>query len=141
MSSKLLKSIIFLTLISLASFLASCNKTEEAPLPDIYLRGNFNEWSTSLPFQKVEGDWYVQLKLNQGTYSFKVGDQNWSVINLGILPAATINLGDEVALSNFGQDLTINILEDETNLVFILHKSGEGAFSIKVIKGTIKVPE
>ncbi len=51
----------------------------------IYLRGDFNKWSTSTPFkiQKKKTLRIAKLYINPGKYLFKMADADWKSINIG----------------------------------------------------------
>lgn len=53
------------------------------PLPEIYLRGYFNNWQTTHPFTLGNDGLYYMIDVTIGEEEFKIGDSNWGRIDFG----------------------------------------------------------
>ncbi len=86
----------------------SIESCPDAPFSEqLYLRGDFNSWSSSSDYAMTYycDGYYANVDLN-GTYSFKIADENWSTAtSFGVMADS------ESALSY----LTENVLSSDTN--------------------------
>lgn len=96
----------------------------------IYLRGQMNGWDTSTPFTFQGNDTYgLAVDLEAGTYEFKIADVNFSTANIG--GGFNVPLGQQVTLSNFGNNLTITVpSDDEYRFELIATDSGSPLLTI-----------
>jgi hypothetical protein len=104
-------------------------------LPQLYLRGDMNDWSVDLPFERVsENKRQVVVKLDAGTYGFKVAMADWSVLSLGPSHASQASLddGQVIQLSSTPDLLTVTVQQSGT-YVFDLYLSG-GTLGISVTR-------
>ncbi|WP_166425627.1 alpha-1,6-glucosidase domain-containing protein [Paraglaciecola sp. 20A4] len=77
----------------------------------IYLRGDFNEWDTSLPFSYLGKDTYaVNADLLHGDYQFKIADQDFAAVNIG--GEFTVPVAAPVILSNGANNLSLSLIAD-----------------------------
>lgn len=77
----------------------------------VYLRGGMNAWDTSLPLEYVGNDVYrIEVSLLEGTYEFKLADENFDVANIG--GGISVGAGQSATLTNGGNNLTLNIISD-----------------------------
>ena len=77
----------------------------------IYLRGDFNEWDTSLPFSYQGNDTYVvNADLLQGDYQFKIADQDFAAVNIG--GEFTVPVAAPAILSNGANNLSLSLIAD-----------------------------
>ncbi|WP_338520217.1 alpha-1,6-glucosidase domain-containing protein [Alteromonas gracilis] len=77
----------------------------------VYLRGGMNAWDTSLPLEYVGNDVYrIEVSLLEGTYEFKLADENFDVANIG--GGVSVGAGQSATLTNGGNNLTLNIISD-----------------------------
>lgn len=84
----------------------------------IYLRGDFNSWDTSLPFNYQGNDSYeLDVDLLQGDYQFKIADQNFAAVNIG--GEFTVPIGSPATLTNGANNLSLSLIADG-NYKFVL---------------------
>lgn len=99
--------------------LAKLRETEEAK-KRAYLRGDFNEWGTSAPFESVGGDqlYKVSAYIRPGEHKFKIADAAWDKINIGSPP------GVKVVLIPGGKKHTVAAGENAADLFIQVEKAG-----------------
>jgi pullulanase len=77
----------------------------------LYLRGSMNNWGTDRVFSYQGNDRYtLETELVAGDYDFKIADQDFATANIG--GGFNVAIGNPATLSNQGNNLTLNILED-----------------------------
>lgn len=94
------------------------------PLPTIYLRGTFNGWGLTHPFTKQSDGSYVinNLNIERGeSCKFKIGDENWSAVNLGGDASRTLEIGKVYNLVEVGSN--IDLPRDISNATMIVNPS------------------
>ena len=93
---------------------------------DIFLRGSFNGWAASDDFILVpsQNDCFASVQmLDAGEYSFKIGDENWSKVDIGGLENRALSLGENSVTNRFTGDIAqpVNlslVLSEDTELKF-----------------------
>tara|TARA_R110000737_G_scaffold43716_1_gene64235 strand:+ start:6664 stop:10716 length:4053 start_codon:yes stop_codon:yes gene_type:complete len=97
----------------------------------IYLRGEFNEWDTSLPFGYQGNDTYaVDANLLQGDYQFKIADQDFAVVNIG--GEFTVPVAAPAILSNGANNLSLSLIADG-NYQFVLDAANNANPTLTII--------
>jgi pullulanase len=97
----------------------------------IYLRGDFNSWDTSLPFNYQGNDTYtIDATLLQGDYQFKIADQNFAVVNIG--GEFTMPVGSPATLTNGANNLSLSLIADG-NYKFVLDAANSVNPSLTII--------
>lgn len=111
------------------------------PVPDpvetpIYLRGSFNNWTLTTPFEYDESDglYYVR-EISTGDSDFKIADEKWSVYDFGS-NGELLSLGVPYKLAMVGDN--INVSEPLEDVDFILDLNGP---TLTVIKHINEQPE
>ncbi len=105
------------------------NQEDIPPFGDteIYLRGTMNNWGNDGLTEADNfiydgnGKYTANYELTAGTYSFKIADENWSVVNLGF-DQITFT-ASSIQGENDGGNIAITIA-DEANYQFSLDASG-----------------
>jgi Zn-dependent metalloprotease len=91
--------------------------------PPVLLRGDMNDWGTELAFEKNDdGSYVLQTSIDAGTYTFKIANDNWAIMDLGASREEDrlISLNSSVALSNNAASPFILNVTQSTVLVFAL---------------------
>lgn len=97
----------------------------------IYLRGDFNTWSTSLPFAYQGNDSYeLDAAFLQGDYQFKIANQDFSSVNLG--GEFTMPIGSSATLTNGANNLSLSLIADG-NYKFVLDATDINNPSLTII--------
>jgi CubicO group peptidase (beta-lactamase class C family) len=79
-----------------------------------YLRGSMNNWSTKNQMIATGKDRYsTSVSLKPGSYEFKLGSEDFNIIDLGGSPAMQdVSVGAEKLLLPVGRNLKINIVQE-----------------------------
>lgn len=81
-------------------------------LPAIYLRGNFNEWSTSHPLARISDGIYAIEGVNiekdpAGDNKFKIATSDWKTVDLGATKNVEFVIGEEYPLEVGGGNIEL----------------------------------
>lgn len=112
----------------------------DAPAPDIYLRGGFNDWGTSADymFTPVSGqnDVYTgSFNVPEGNWEFKVADSDWGTVNYGANWGE--GLGDVTLYRNV--DFMTDLVAEGANFVLTNWKGGEMDVTVDLGNKTITI--
>ncbi len=101
----------------------------EPPVPygdtEIFLRGQFNGWSTDAMNYIGGGVYEGFLELEAGTYAFKIASEDWSTVDIAA-PAGQ----SEVVL---GESLTLSAAGGLPNLEITIAEAGEYRFALDAL--------
>lgn len=91
---------------------------------EIFVRGDMNGWGTTNPLTYVGGGVYeTTITLAAGSYSFKVANASWDVVNLGSpSDTAVLVATDKTLVPGSNDNLSISIT-DETSYIFSVDAS------------------
>jgi pullulanase len=79
-------------------------------VPMLYLRGDFNGWSTRHPMQRVEADrWVIDVGLPAGRQGFKLADAQWQAVDLGGDGSEPVTPGRWLPLQGKGSNLPLDV--------------------------------
>ncbi len=104
---------------------ARYERVAEPPIPvdstAFYLRGSMNDWNTKNQMLPAgEGHYSASVSLKPGSYEFKLGSEDFNMIDLGGSPAfQNIAVGSSKTLLPNGRNLQLNI-EREGRYEFVL---------------------
>ncbi|MEP1446080.1 MAG: pullulanase-type alpha-1,6-glucosidase [Paraglaciecola sp.] len=98
---------------------------------NIYLRGDFNGWDTSLPFSYQGNDTYeLNTALLQDDYQFKIANQDFSDVNLG--GGFAMPVGSPATLTNGGNNLSLSLIA-QGSYKFVLDATDTNNPSLTII--------
>jgi hypothetical protein len=79
-------------------------------MPALYLRGDFNDWSTRHPMQRGEADrWVIEVGLPAGRQGFKLADAQWLSVDLGGDGSGSVTPGRWQTLHVQGNNLPLDV--------------------------------
>jgi hypothetical protein len=103
----------------------SVNASASVPL---LLRGDMNDWGLDLPFTPAGDALRVSVRLEPGTYGFKIASPDWYAADLG--PAAS-------SMSLVGSDVASALAPSRDLLRFTADKAGEYLFELQRGNGSL----
>jgi len=75
-------------------------------VPTLYLRGDFNDWSTRHPMQRAEADrWVIEVGLPAG----RLADAQWHAVDLGGNGSEAVTPGRWQPLQGKGSNLPLDV--------------------------------
>jgi hypothetical protein len=86
------------------------HKLPPRPMPALFLRGDFNDWSTHHPMQRADADrWVIDVALPAGRQGFKLADAQWQAVDLGGDWSEPVTAGRWQALHTKGSNLPLDV--------------------------------
>lgn len=111
----------------------------------IYLRGSFNDWGLAHPMEFIEEaeEYRVSLRLEEGTYGFKIASENWETVDLGAPMtggASDLLIIDfEYQLASIGNNIPVSVSGADT-YTFVVYVDDPDSFFVAVYDSS-SVPE
>ena len=123
--------------VNLAEMSIVATVTDKKPsLPDIYLRGEVNDWAVSDEYKFIETETEGIYELaNVKLYgNFKIADANWAVVNIGTSGGGFLKIGQQNYLVNSGDSKDMSLLGTYQCDLIMLDMTGDDP--IVTITGT-----
>lgn len=102
----------------------------------VYLRGDFNRWSSNTPFSRDEEDGLYYIRnISIGSSEFKIADEDWSLVNLGS-NGEPLMIGEPYQLESPGANITATQEIQECDFILDLDNQ-----TLLVVKHEVQQPQ